>query len=1528
MVDTMDDLDYMLPANCPNPYFDSWDRHNSIAFSATKGLRNAPGENNCFVNCAVQVLWHLDVFRRSYRRMLGHTCMGNSCIFCALKVIFTQFQYSDKAALHPDALRKALAETFANQHRFQLGHMDDAAECFENILRRIHFHIASSYSEDACTAPHCLPHQKFAMNVHEKVVCPCGASSSPLKFSEMVHYVSASALVAQTRMMQESGDMLHPDRFGLLLRKAASMGDVRDCPAMCGRQIQKQRTLLNVPDVVSVGLVWDSDRPSTEMTTEVASCLGTIIHLQDMFHCVMPDIRCLPRLQLVAVVCYYGKHYSTFVFHSKLRTWVYFDDATVREIGPQWENVVEKCSKGRFQPLLLLYANPGASPVPVDTAPHKRVMAPGYAPVPAMTSNEIDCGLNRTHESIKSIQLNPHRSVTSNMDPQAPADVTSNNHFVTSDGSSSTDSGRDSPGRLSREHARQPSFLIAVTGKNEKNRLLHGGASSPLPPSGIIGNCPGRELPGGITKTVSDSRPSNDDCASYTLSGGDQYRRPYMNGLDTSQLPMPPNMSRHNPDVQHRENFKRNGAGPKEKGGVDIIRYQVDPSRTLNNHTPDFTLHQSQADFHPIQRAENDHGNPKAPVVFNVRQQSNYAGHLDKTVASTGELTSNGQHVVLKPKPTGHGHCDAVDGHGHSPVQSGLATLPRNKGQNGVVDVPSHQRQSSGHQEVAQITRQTSMGNLTLVGNERSIPPGTPPPEYQKLDPHHQYHSRQTSVSSQGSMIKSSASMGHIEQSISSLMVTEDKPKKKAKKDPKEKKSGEKDASKKSDRKKPSSKLDSTSKRRGSDSDVIEEDMSSYIDRQKVESVLKQQGLKHQGVHRTNSSCSNNSSSSLESDSLMGRLLATKAAESSFDSISLGSHKDSGYGSSDRNSSSSTGSGTIDPYAQYFISKSMVIPRSVNTQMLDCTQDYSKAGGEHYLSQSFGPQHFKNLSGSTTEVSRHGSTMLSGCKVMHPIRESSQEDLLRGQPQQEKDGSFQKVAVAPFSTQNDMRPPPVPPKNFAQFQIIRSAQTTHPRDTSLDSLDKDASGSEQFDALCKKGDALMDSCMLAETRDDFPSAISFCNCALGCLKEAMSLKDLSNKALAYVQKRHNSCLVKLRSLQKRATVRQESSQSAAGPSSSTSGSNRSSITSSDSDTSDHHAHLHKRHSSWDPLDVRSVPTQPVNQRDLRSTPSVHEHQDSFSYRQQIVDSQQVQLTNDTFVKNGGMAETNQSLSQTRSGISSSQEFNDSGFSAQQKPDTSGMPMSHSGNCLVAYTGGVENGENSVDVYGTLPRNKSRKPTSDMPTNPELYQSFLNKQKCLQAGVSASQQSLDSLKSDSSGSDHCNTGANTQQKLSKAEIRQLLQDNLVQRQWHPQQQQSQSLIVKNAPSQQNGLSAHPNQQKPVMQQTQPGNPTRQQQQQHQQQQHQLPGQLQATAAGLTTPAPAVSIVQTGVSQPVSQLQAPVRGLVPSQKPSIPYPSSVTKARPPGPLPAARPATTNQQQGPSEMPLSGLILVVRS
>ncbi|XP_017770852.1 PREDICTED: uncharacterized protein LOC108558450 isoform X1 [Nicrophorus vespilloides] len=343
----------------------------SVGFTSTKGLLNAPGQNNCFLNSAVQVLWHLDIFRRSFRDLTGHACMAESCIFCALKELFSQLQFSHETALPPDALRRALAESFFDQQRFQLGFMDDAAECFENMLLRIHMHIAHGEAEDMCNARHCIPHQKFAMTLVEQSICgACNATSEPLSFTQMVHYVSASALTTQVRQSMNSTNIGIQDTFGLLLKKAGSMGDIRDCPSSCGAKIQICRTLMNRPEIVSVGIVWDSERPTLEHIMDVFATVGTTLRLSDVFHSVVDNRWAdMTTHNLVGVVTYYGKHYSTFFFHTKLRVWIYFDDATVREVGPRWDQVVEKCRRGRYQPLLLLYAVPGGSPVCTENAP-------------------------------------------------------------------------------------------------------------------------------------------------------------------------------------------------------------------------------------------------------------------------------------------------------------------------------------------------------------------------------------------------------------------------------------------------------------------------------------------------------------------------------------------------------------------------------------------------------------------------------------------------------------------------------------------------------------------------------------------------------------------------------------------------------------------------------------------------------------------------------------------------------------------------------------------------------------------------------------------------------------------------------------------------------------------------------------------------------------------------------------------------------------------------------------------------------
>uniref|UniRef100_A0A8C1QDX7 Inactive ubiquitin carboxyl-terminal hydrolase 54-like n=1 Tax=Cyprinus carpio TaxID=7962 RepID=A0A8C1QDX7_CYPCA len=328
----------------------------------SKGLINEPGQNSCFLNSALQVLWHLDIFRRSFRQLTTHKCMEDSCIFCALKSIFVQFQFSSEKVLPSDALRCALAKTFQDEQRFQLGIMDDAAECFENILMRIHFHISDETKEDICTAKHCIPHQKFAMTLFEQCVCSnCGASSDPLPFVQMVHYISTTSLCNQAVRMLECREKATPDMFGELLRNASTVGDLRNCPGNCGEKLRIRRVLMNSPEIITIGLVWDSDH--SDLAEDVIHSLGTVLRLGDLFYRVTEDKAKQAELYLVGVVCYYGKHYSTFFFQTKIRKWIYFDDAHVKEIGPKWKDVVSRCIKGHYQPLLLLYADPRGTPV-------------------------------------------------------------------------------------------------------------------------------------------------------------------------------------------------------------------------------------------------------------------------------------------------------------------------------------------------------------------------------------------------------------------------------------------------------------------------------------------------------------------------------------------------------------------------------------------------------------------------------------------------------------------------------------------------------------------------------------------------------------------------------------------------------------------------------------------------------------------------------------------------------------------------------------------------------------------------------------------------------------------------------------------------------------------------------------------------------------------------------------------------------------------------------------------------------------
>lgn len=341
-----------------------------MSLAPTKGLLNEPGQNSCFLNSAVQVLWQLDIFRRSLRGITGHVCQGDACIFCALKTIFAQFQHSREKALPSHNMRHALAESFKDEQRFQLGLMDDAAECFENILERIHYHIVPSNETDMCTSKSCITHQKFAMTLYEQCVCrSCGASSDPLPFTEFVRYISTTALCNEVDRMLGRHERPKPEMFAELLQAANTNDDLRNCPSNCGQKIKIRRVLMNCPEIVTIGLVWDSEH--SDLTEDVIRNLATQLYLPGLFYRVTDEHAKNSELYLVGMICYSSKHYCAFAFHTKSSKWVLFDDANVKEVGTKWKDVVSKCIRCHFQPLLLFYANPDGTPVSAEDAPRQ-----------------------------------------------------------------------------------------------------------------------------------------------------------------------------------------------------------------------------------------------------------------------------------------------------------------------------------------------------------------------------------------------------------------------------------------------------------------------------------------------------------------------------------------------------------------------------------------------------------------------------------------------------------------------------------------------------------------------------------------------------------------------------------------------------------------------------------------------------------------------------------------------------------------------------------------------------------------------------------------------------------------------------------------------------------------------------------------------------------------------------------------------------------------------------------------------------
>merc|ERR1712032_588426 len=155
--------------------------------------------------------------------------------------------------------------------------------------------------------------------------------------------------------------------FACSIRSAKAT--VRTCPRKGTTCVNRDnitvlRSALQLPKTFVLGLAWASPNATQDCVRALLDCIELDLDLANVFdrighpNSLHRDCRVTSALvRLSGVLCYYGSHYVVFWQSTELGGWTSFDDVTVRRVK-SWDEVREKCVRGRLQPLLLFYSRP------------------------------------------------------------------------------------------------------------------------------------------------------------------------------------------------------------------------------------------------------------------------------------------------------------------------------------------------------------------------------------------------------------------------------------------------------------------------------------------------------------------------------------------------------------------------------------------------------------------------------------------------------------------------------------------------------------------------------------------------------------------------------------------------------------------------------------------------------------------------------------------------------------------------------------------------------------------------------------------------------------------------------------------------------------------------------------------------------------------------------------------------------------------------------------------------------------------
>ena len=322
---------------------------------------NNKGNNNCFINVLVQILFHSPEFRRDYLNIDFDKTDLNNPLF-QLQILFLKYMeyQTDKKQYIIDIknFRNQLSKIFTD---IEEGIVGDPVEVLNHIFNAIHLYKVKHTNLNEFNASKfnchltCLSHKLFSIKLIETLICESCKSKNEIPYDENYFIYEIFVFEILEQLHNKTNQLFRNKLFSYskIINMEIQNLKISECkcknPLIKRHLIQKDYNNL----YLIINLTWDNPIPRMTDICKMFNLIPLVDSNSNLFTLSNED-KLKSDYYLYALVLFYNGHYTCAL--NSNNKWYFIDDTKYKIFQSSYKDLIKDLIKNHYHPIILFYS--------------------------------------------------------------------------------------------------------------------------------------------------------------------------------------------------------------------------------------------------------------------------------------------------------------------------------------------------------------------------------------------------------------------------------------------------------------------------------------------------------------------------------------------------------------------------------------------------------------------------------------------------------------------------------------------------------------------------------------------------------------------------------------------------------------------------------------------------------------------------------------------------------------------------------------------------------------------------------------------------------------------------------------------------------------------------------------------------------------------------------------------------------------------------------------------------------------------